>query len=295
VAASEADGMTSAEATATIARQQAEIEQLRRRLTENRFAEDLRDALTLASATGTIGAPVAYTRLLEMIVKTAADIINATAAVLFLVDTKQQDLVFEVALGEKTEAEEFRVPLGHGVAGLVARTGHPMAISDAADDDWDTADAAQAVGFVPKHILCVPLTFHDQIIGVMELLDKEGGESFTVGDMEAMGLFANLAAVAIVQSRTHSKMGVLVVDIVEGVDGLPDYDRHGLTERARDFTEDLGRDSGYLNALRLARQVQQIVHHGDAASDACAGILRSFAEFLRSRPTSDSELGGGSW
>jgi putative methionine-R-sulfoxide reductase with GAF domain len=295
VAASEANGMASAEATATIARQQAEIEQLRRRLTENRFAEDLRDALTLASATGTIGAPVAYTRLLEMIVKTAADIINATAAVLFLVDTKAQDLVFEVALGEKTEAEEFRVPLDHGVAGLVARSGHPMAISDAADDDWDTADAAQAVGFVPKNILCVPLTFHDQIIGVMELLDKEGGESFTVGDMEAMGLFANLAAVAIVQSRTHSKMGVLVVDIVEGVDGVADYDRDGLTAQARDFTEDLGRDSGYLNALRLARLVQQIVHHGDAASDACVGILRSFAEFLRSRPTSAGELGGGSW
>jgi transcriptional regulator with GAF, ATPase, and Fis domain len=294
--AGHADGGAPPDAAATIARQQAEIERLQRRTTDDGFAQDLRDALTTASATGAIGAPVSHHRLLEMIVATAADMIDANAALLCLIDAKHQELVFQVALGDKAEeAEEIRIPLGHGVAGLVAQTGQPMAISDTAEDDLDAADVARAVGYAPKNILCVPLSFQDRVIGVLELLDKAGDATFSAGDMEAMGLFANLAAVAIEQSRTQSRMGAMVVELVQAVDGSPDYDRHGLTQRARAFTTELGQQSGYLNALELARLVQEIVHHGDAATEACKGILNSFVQFLRSRPVTAGELGGISW
>jgi GAF domain-containing protein len=249
---------------AEIARQQAELERLQRRLADDRFAQDLRDALTLAATASTIGAPVSHSRLLDMLVATAADIIGANAASLFLIDAERQDLVFEVALGEKAdEVKKFRVPLGHGVAGLVAMTGQPMAISDTAEDDRDAADIAQAIGYVPKNILCVPLFFQDEVIGVLELLDKEGAATFSADDMEALGLFANQAAVAIEQSRTQRSLAALVSDLIKGVDGLPDYEHQGLTERARAFTEDLQQHTGYLNALTLARLVQEIVQHGD--------------------------------
>jgi len=294
--AGHANGGAPADAAATIARQQAEIERLRRRLTDDRFAQDLRDALTLAATAGTIGAPVSHTHLLDMIVTTAADIIGANAASLFLIDAQHQDLVFEVALGEKAEeVKQFRVPMGHGVAGLGAMTGQPMAISDTAEDDRDAADIAQAVGYHPKNILCVPLSYQDQVIGVLELLDKAGAETFSAGDMEALGLFANQAAVAIEQSRTQRSMGALVAELIQAVDGLPDYEQQGLTERARAFTADLEQHTSYLNALELARLVQEIVQHGEGASDACKGILSSFVQFLRSRPMTAGELGEISW
>jgi putative methionine-R-sulfoxide reductase with GAF domain len=290
---SHADGVAPVDAAATIALQQAEIESLRQRIKDENFAQDLRDALTTASAIGAIGAPVSHPRLLEMIMATAADIIDAKAALLCLIDSESEELVFEVAPGDNDdEPKEVRVPLGHGVAGLVALTGHPMAISDTAEDDRDANDIAQAVGFAPKSILCVPLSFQDEVIGVLELLDKAGAATFSVADMEAIGLFANLAAVAIEQSRTHIRMGAMVVDLIQAVDGLPDYDRHGLTQRARAFTVDLGQQSGYLNALELARLVQEIVHYGDGPTEACKGILNSFVQFLRSRPMTAGELGG---
>lgn len=109
-----------------------EISSLKRRLADERFAEDLRDALTLAGAAGTIAAPVAHARLLEMIVETAAHVIPSRAASLFLVDEKTEELIFEVALGSKAdEVRKFRIPLGHGIAGLVAVSGQRMAVSDA--------------------------------------------------------------------------------------------------------------------------------------------------------------------
>lgn len=292
-----ADGAEAADAAVTIARQQAEIERLQRRITDDRFAQDLRDALMTASSAGAIGAPVSYSRLLEMIVATAADIIDAKAALLCLIDPERDELVFEAALGSSDagEAHEVRIPLGSGVAGLVALTGHPMAISDTAEDDRDANDIAQAVGFTPKNILCVPLSFQDEVIGVLELLDKAGAATFSVADMEAIGLFANLAAVAIEQSRNHSRVGAMVLELIRAVDGSPDYDRHGLTRRAHEFTTELGRQTGFRNSLELSRLVQEIVHHGDATTDACKGILNSFVQFLRSRPMTAGELGGNQW
>ena len=121
-----AAGAARADTAATIASQQAEIERLQRRVAEERFAQDLRDALTLAATVGTIGAPVRHERLLEMILATAADIIGAHAASLFLVDAQRQDLVFEFALGDKAEeVKKSRIPLGQDVAGLVAMMEQP--------------------------------------------------------------------------------------------------------------------------------------------------------------------------
>lgn len=292
-----ADVTAPADAADVIARQQAEIDRLQRRITEDRFAQDLRDALATASAAGAIGAPVSYSRLLRTIVATAADIVDAEAALLCLIDRETDELVLMGALesDDDKETHEIRVPLGSGVAGLVALTGHPMAISDTAEDDRDANDIAEAVGFTPKNILCVPLSFEDEVIGVLELLDKTGDATFSVSDMEAMGLFANLAAIAIEQSRNHSRVGAMVLDLIRAVDGSPDYDRHGLTQRAREFTTDLGKQTGFRYSLELARLVQEIVHHGDESTDAARGILTSFVQFLRSRPATAGELGGIQW
>src|SRR5215207_4988032 len=148
-----------------LARAQEEISRLRRKLADERFAEELKDALTLAAAAGEIASPVTHSRLLEMIVETAASVIPSRAAALFLLDEETEELVFEVALGSKAEeVRRFRVPLGHGIAGLVAVSGQPMAISDARSDPRQAADIAESVGYQPESILCVPLFYDEEII-----------------------------------------------------------------------------------------------------------------------------------
>lgn len=267
------------EARVTIARQAEEIERLRERLQAERFAESLRDALSIASTTGTIGSPVTHKRLLEMIVETAAHVISARAAALFLLDDERQELVFEVALGSKAEeVKRFRVPLGHGIAGLVAVSGQPMALSDAQTDPRLAADIAESVGYVPENVLCVPLFYEDEIIGVLELLDKEGASSFSAADVAALGLFANQAAVALQQSRTHQNLAALVGEIVRAPgETVP---REG--ERA--FAALAEEDPAYRRARALAELVQEIAAEGEDELEACASVLRAFARYLRRRP-----------
>ena len=269
----------------TVGQQALEIEHLRRRLAEERLAEDLREALTQAASAAIIASPVSHSRLLEMIVETAANVIFARSAALFLIDEDAQELTFEVALGPKAEeVKELRVPLGQGVAGLVAVSGDPMAISDVGSDPRHDPSIGEQVDYKPQSILCVPLVYGDRIIGVLELLDKEGAPSFSADDMQDLGFFANQAAVAIEQSRASRSMAALLVEVLQGIG-----ETGGVRERARSFAEHLEQDAAFGRALDLARLVQEISFQGEAELTACHKILRGFADYLRSRP--GSELG----
>jgi GAF domain-containing protein len=277
-------------------RAREEIARLRRRLADERFAEELKDALTLAAATGEIASPVAHSRLLEMIVETAASVIPSRAASLFLMDEEAEELIFEVALGSKAEeVSKFRVPLGHGIAGLVAVSGQPMAISDAASDPRQAADIAQSVGYEPESILCVPLFYEEEVVGVLELLDREGAPSYSSADMATLGLFANQAAVAIEQSHNQRSLAALIATIVSSSGGTSDRRREGLLEESRAFVGNLEEgEPSHRRALELAALVREISQRGEEEHRACQTMLRGFADYLRSRPEErdDLELGG---
>ena len=66
----------------TSTRLEAENATLRRALEGEHFARDPRRSVTTAA--GIIGSPLSHSRLLEMIVETAAQVISANAASLFL-------------------------------------------------------------------------------------------------------------------------------------------------------------------------------------------------------------------
>jgi len=277
-----------------LVRAREEISGLRRRLAEERFAEELKDALTLAASAGEISAPVSHSRLLEMIVQTAANVIPSRAASLFLIDEEAEELVFEVALGSKAEeVRKFRIPLGHGIAGLVAVSGQPMAISDARSDPRQAADIAQSVGYEPECILGVPLFYEEEVVGVLELLDREGAPSYSSSDMATLGLFANQAAVAIEQSRARGNLAALLGEALRTPGGGSDHRKEGLAEGAKSFSDRLEEDAAYQRALELAALVREISRAGAEEHAACLAILESFAGYLRSRPQDRDDLGLG--
>lgn len=282
-------------AQATIEKQAGEIARLHDLLAAADLVSELRSALTLASTAETIAAPAEYshTRLLELIVETAAAVIGARSASLFLIDEATQELVFAVALGpEAPVVKDLRVPLGHGIAGLVAVSGQPIAVSDADEDPRQAADVARQIGYTPNAILCVPLVYEDRIIGVLELLDRLDGAAFSARDMSTLGLFANQAAIAIIQSRTRASGVALVRDLIVSLDPERPQERsfHDRLEEmmnSRAFNE--GGD--YQDALALATLVQEIVWRGERESEACRAILQSFASYLRGRAEPLGQLG----
>lgn len=274
-----------AEAHATIQQQQRYIELLRQRLDESHALEALGDIYVHMATAKMIADPVIHHQLLEMIVETAARVVPAAAASLFLIDAQQRELVFEVAIGPAAaNAKQQRVPLGHGVAGLVALSGQPLAISDAENNPLHASDISQTIGYTPHSILCVPLFYQDGVIGVLELLDKEGDEAFDGGDMELVGVFANQAAVAIELSRTHASLAALFAELMQHLTAEPQDRRQQLLEHVRAFSQRLGDDATVKQALDMAVLVQELVWFGDDERVLCQTILQGLVDYLHARP-----------
>lgn len=278
------------QANALIAHQAAEIERLRARLAGEQLADELRDWLVHVATAGAISAPSEHNRLLDMILASAAHVISARSGALFLVDVENEELTFAAALGPKAdEVRKLRVPLGHGIAGLVAVSGQPMAISDAGNDPRQAADIAETVGYTPQSILCVPLFYDEQVIGVLELLDKQGAASFSADDINQLSLFAEQAAVAIEQSRGQRDLTALVNAALRawaaGGSAAP-----VSADRVEQFTLAIERDAAYLRAHDLARLVNDIASHGELATEACSAILRGFVEYLHASPRETPDM-----
>jgi Nif-specific regulatory protein len=137
-------------------------------------------------------------KLLELIIESAAQVAHAKAASLLLVETKSKTLYFQVATGEKkNEVKDYRVKLGQGIAGHVALTGEPLLIADVSKDPRWFKEISESLGLDTQSIACVPLRLEDEIIGVVQIIDKEDGSQIESSDMHLLEEFASLAALAI--------------------------------------------------------------------------------------------------
>jgi GAF domain-containing protein len=271
------------DARAGASEQAEEIERLRGRLADARFADDLREALTLAAAAGTIGSPVEHGRLVEMIVETAAAVIGARAGSLLLVDHATNELIFEESVGPHGEKiEGTRMPVGKGVAGLVAASGQAMTVSQAGDPNV-FKEIGDRIGYHPSSLMCVPLFSRDRLIGVLEMLDKIDAPAFSSDDMRILGMFSNQAAVALDLSRTYRHVSPLISELLASLGDADAGRRLALSDRSEAFAARLEDDVSYHEALDLARLVQEIAWRGDQERAACLTILQGFADYLRSR------------
>ena len=169
---------------------------------EPSFRDAVRDLLAALEAAGHLALPGFSRDLLESVVEAAARIFGAAAASIALVDEPSGGLHIVVAYGAGRETVVgMHLPRGQGIAGYVAMTGEPLAVSDVERDPRFAQQFAQGTGYVPRSILATPLLAHERIIGVMEVLDKIEAPSFGLRDMELLALFAGQASLAIDQAR----------------------------------------------------------------------------------------------
>jgi len=133
------------------------------------------------------------------VITDAATVLNeCDAASLMLLNPTKEYLYFKIAQGDKSSAlKEMRVAVGEGVAGTVAQTGQMEVINDVSKDERFAAKFDDKTGFQSRNILCVPLKLRQEIIGVLEVLNKTGDGIFTPEDIEILERLATAAALAI--------------------------------------------------------------------------------------------------
>lgn len=149
-------------------------------------------------AAGIIGSDDAYHGLLQSIVEVALRIFAAQAASILIYDVDAHELVFEAAAGHGQESlVGMRLGAGSGIMGWVLSSQEPMIIEDVSRDPRFDREGAERLGYVPKHMMSVPLLHDDEALGVLTVLDRRERSFSSVEEMDLLGSFASQASIAI--------------------------------------------------------------------------------------------------
>jgi diguanylate cyclase (GGDEF)-like protein len=163
--------------------------------------------LTIFNEIGkTITSTLQLKRVLNIIINNMTDIIHSEAWSLSLVDEKTNNLAFEAGVGSKADqTKNVQLKMGQGIAGWVAREAKPIIIPDVTKDLRFLKALEESPSFGTKSILCVPLISKGKVLGVIELINKVGGDPFDKRDLDLLSTLADFAAIAIENARLYQR------------------------------------------------------------------------------------------
>jgi len=140
--------------------------------------------------------------LLKLIVHAAADLTETEEASILLLDPASGELRFEAASAmSRAEMAAIPVPIEGSLAGWVVTHGEPVLVANAQDDARWFPRVDKTTQFHTRNLLAVPLSLQNQAIGVIEAINKRGGQPWTDDDVNTLATLADQAAIAVQNAR----------------------------------------------------------------------------------------------
>ena len=144
--------------------------------------------------------------IFDAIIMKSMKFVGVEAGSILLIEDETGQLYFKSALGEKgPEAKTYKLELGEGIAGEVARTGKMIMTDDAAKHPAYDSKIPRKIGFHTRSALCVPISSDAGPIGALELLNKRGNKKFEPADLRIATLIAGQVARAITVGRGRAE------------------------------------------------------------------------------------------
>ncbi len=142
--------------------------------------------------------------LLSRIAQQVCKVLNADRCSVFLIDQTKGELWTTVALG--MEEKIFRMPIGQGVAGQVAKTGKTINLKDAYKDTRFKEDLDRIINYKTRAVLAVPLKNREgKVRGVFEVVNKIRGV-FTEEDEGLLSILSTMAASFIENATLYDEL-----------------------------------------------------------------------------------------
>ncbi len=215
-----------------------------------------------------LGTTYDHLSLLKKIVEAAKELIDAEAASIMLLDEASGKLRFAMSSNIKPhEMEEITVPLEGSIAGWIFTHGEPRVIQDVRRNEDHYEGVGKTIGFNTRNLLGVPMRAHKNVIGVVQVVNKRDGRSFTDQDVVTLRTLASQAAIAIENARLFQQSD-FIAEMVHELrtplmalkasttlltrDGVPEEKREDIVQTMQGETERLiSLTNDFLDVARL--------------------------------------------
>lgn len=174
------------------------------RVLSSALSNRLSEISALSEVGKAINTTLDLTDVLNLILSSALELLGGTEGSIMLVEEDGEHLQVVSYHGPKVETVmKGRSEVGTGIAGTVAARREPMLIQG---DRLEAAvDGRGHPGRGISSAMSVPLVRNDELLGVLNLNETEGQRIFTAQDLNALGLFAEHAAIAIGNASIYEK------------------------------------------------------------------------------------------
>lgn len=155
-----------------------------------------------------LGALLDLDELLDVVARSAAQILRCPYATLFLVDAARDTQALEPVAAHGRTLDQVRDPRlvqGEGIAGWVAKHGTPVLVSDTTTDErFGPSHSVLRTACIPADepwtLIAVPLLGKDRVIGVLSV-DEPAPRVFAPADQVLLSTLADQTATAIENAR----------------------------------------------------------------------------------------------
>jgi len=136
-------------------------------------------------------------QLMPIVAGKIRDILGASACNLWLVDTEASQLYVAKQAGDDPSVEEgSRAPLNEGLFAEIIQQATPKLIESAGKDE-NLEERQKAAEFEIDSWMAAPLRKEDEVLGVVEIVNKSDGSAFDEDDLFFLSSISEQAAVAL--------------------------------------------------------------------------------------------------
>lgn len=196
-------------------------------------------------------------RAMKAIVAEISALLEADRTTIYEYDP-EQNMLRGLAVQGETDVM-VGVPVGHGIAGLVAARGRAINLKDAYLHPAFDAKFDRLTGYRTRSMLCVPMrTPNREIVGVVQVLNKRSGY-FSVDDQHLLEALAAQAAITLEALHLQVRLDTSNAEL------------HSLTEELRQRVSE----------LELLNAIEQATVDAADVPELLAPVLRHAAEVAR--------------
>lgn len=183
---------------------------LQQELGDRRRAEEMlqqrnRELALLNQASRELSSTLNLDQVLSAFLEEIRHLLNITACSVWLIDPETEELVCEQVSGPSNDlVRGWRLALGEGLAGWVARHGEILSVPDARIDERHFKGVDQRTGLDLRSILGIPLQIKQDVIGVLQVMDTKV-EAFGPEELRLLEALAASAAFAIENARLYEQ------------------------------------------------------------------------------------------
>jgi GAF domain-containing protein len=164
----------------------------------SKVARQLAHLNTYLAVSSMLAQPLDLHELLDVVLYCAMETVSAEESSVLLLDESKENFFFYHPEGPaKLVLEGKTFPADRGLAGAVLQTLQSEIINDVPNDPRFYGQIDSESGFPTKNMIAIPLTAGAERIGVLEVLNKTGGEDFTEDEHQLLLSIAEEIAFAI--------------------------------------------------------------------------------------------------